>query len=42
MVLVAVVGFATVDTLVVGEVAALDAMVGVALVVVMVVRGGVG
>ena len=40
--MVAVVGVATVDALVVGEVAALDAMVGVAPVVVMVVRSGVG
>ena len=40
--MVAVVGVATVDALVVGRVAPLDAMVGVAPVVVMVVRGGVG
>ena len=40
--MVAVVGVATVDALVVGGVAALGAIVGVVLVVVMVVRGGVG
>ena len=40
--MVAVVGVATVEARVGGEVASLDAMVGVALVVVMVVRSGVG